>query len=266
MDKIGIIAGNGRFPFLVAEEIKKTGARVIGVGLKEETDPSFEKLADKIEWIDLGQLQKLIDFFHNEGVSTAVMAGQVKHVQIFAALKMDLRAIKLLASLKNKKTDSLLGAIAADLEKEGIHLIPSHKHLSHLLPRKGVITGSKPGKKEQEDIEFGFGAAKQIAGMDIGQTIAVKDRAVVAVESMEGTDECIRRAGRLAKDGITIVKVAKPNQDARFDIPVIGPGTIETMAESGARILAVESGSTLMLDMERMLELAKREKITIVAI
>lgn len=266
MEKIGIIAGNGRFPFLVAEEIKKTGAAVIGVGLKEETDPSFEKLTDKTEWIDLGQLQKLIDFFHKEGVTTAVMAGQVKHVQIFAALKMDLRAIKLLASLGNKKTDSLLGAVAADLEKEGIRLIPSHKHLSHLLPKKGLIAGGKPGKKEQEDIEFGFNAAKQIAGMDIGQTVAVKDKAVVAVEAMEGTDECIRRAGKLGGSGVVIVKVAKPNQDKRFDIPVIGPGTVRTMAESGARVLAVEAGSTLMLDMDSMKSLAEKEKITIMAV
>jgi DUF1009 family protein len=266
MNKIGIIAGNGRFPFLVAEGIRKTGDSVVGVGIKEETDPSFEKLTDKMIWLSLGQLQKLIDFFHEENITTAVMAGQVKHFRIFAALKFDLRTIKLLASLENKKTDSVLGAIASELEKEGVHLMPSHAYLTHLLPQKGLICGKRPGAREQEDIDFGFKTAKQIAGLDIGQTVVVKDKAVIAVESMEGTDECIRRAGKLGRGDITVVKVAKPNQDMRFDIPVIGPNTMKTMAESGARILAVESGSTLMLDKEEMLKTAEKNKITILAI
>lgn len=266
MAKIGLIAGNGRFPFLVAEEIKRNGDRVVLAAINEETDRSLEKLADKTIWLPLGQLQKMIDFFKAEGVATALMAGQVKHVSIFSALKLDLRTAKLLASLKNKKTDSLLGAIAGELAKDGISLLPSHKYLTHLLPARGILAGKKPSKQEQDSIEFGFSAAKHIAGADIGQTIVVKDKAVVAVEAMEGTDECIRRASKLAKDGMIVVKVAKPRQDARFDIPVIGPRTIDVIAECGARVLAIEAGSTLLLDKEQLLRKAKEKHVTITVI
>lgn len=266
MEKIGIIAGNGRFPFLVAEEIKKSGGQVIVACINEETDPLIEKLADKFLWLKLGQLQKLIDFFHKEQVTSALMAGQVKHFRIFSALHFDLRTVKLLASLVNKKTDSLLGAIASELEKEGIHLLPSHKFLRHLLPERGLLSGKQPSKEELEDIDFGFRTAKQIAGLDIGQTIVVKDKAIIAVEAMEGTDECIRRAGKLGKEKTIVVKVAKPNQDARFDIPVIGPETIKVMAESKSHILAIEAGSTLLLDKDIMLKAANENKINIVVI
>ncbi|MFH1368269.1 MAG: UDP-2,3-diacylglucosamine diphosphatase LpxI [Elusimicrobiota bacterium] len=266
MSKIGIIAGNGRFPFLVAEEIKRTGDQVYLAAIKEETDKNLEKLADKTRWLALGQIQKLIDFFKEENVKTAVMAGQVKHVQIFAVLKLDLRAAKMLASLKNKKTDSLLGAVADELSKDGITLLPSHKYLRHLLPEKGMLIGRKPSKNEQDDIDFGFKTAKQIAGLDIGQTIVVKDKAVVAVESMEGTDECIKRAFSLGKDRIIVIKVAKPNQDMRFDIPVIGPRTVSVMSECKAGVLAVESGSTLMIDRDQLVKSAKEKGITIIAL
>lgn len=266
MAKIGLIAGNGRFPFLVAEEMNRKGDQVFLAAIKEETDKDLEKLAAKTVWLPLGQIQKLIDFFHKEGVDTALMAGQVKHVRIFAALNLDFRMIKLLASLKNKKTDSLLGAVAGELAKDGIALLPSHKYLTHLLPEKGLLAGGKPSKDELETIDFGFRSAKQIAGLDVGQTIVVKDKAIVAVEAMEGTDECIRRAGKLGKKGLIVVKVAKPGQDARFDIPVIGPRTVAAMAESGARTLVIEARSTLLLDKDELLKEAKKNKITILVV
>jgi DUF1009 family protein len=264
--KIGLIAGNGRFPFLAAEEIKKAGNRIVAVALKEETDPAFENKVDKITWLPLGKFQKLIDFFKEEGINEALMAGQVKHTQLFAGLSLDLRAIKVLANLKNKKTDSILGAVADELLKEGIKLLPSHHFLKHLLPKKGLIAGPKILKKEKKDIDFGLPIAKQIAGLDIGQSIAVKDNCVLAVESIEGTNECIKRAASLGKQDIIVMKVSKPKQDWRFDIPVIGPETLNVMAEVKARVLAVEAEKTLMIDKEKLIEIANKNKISVVAL
>jgi DUF1009 family protein len=266
MDKIGLIAGNGRFPFLVAEQIKKLGTELVIIALKEEADPGIEAFSDKTYWVNLGQLSTLIENLKKESVTQAIMAGQVKHKQLFAGLKLDLRAIKLLASLVNKKTDSILGAVVNELAKEGITLLPSHKYLTHLLPQKGMVSGKKLSGAENADVEFGHKIAKNIAGMDIGQSVVIKDKCVLAVESIEGTDECIRRAAKYGGDGVVVVKVAKPNQDLRFDIPVIGPGTIETMAEVKAGVLAIEAGSTLMLDKENLLELALKSSIKVVAI
>ncbi|MBN1621951.1 MAG: UDP-2,3-diacylglucosamine diphosphatase LpxI [Endomicrobiales bacterium] len=266
MKKIGLIAGNGRFPFLVAEEIKKGGNQVVAVALKEETDPALEKIVDRIFWINLGKLQKLIDILKQEAVTEAIMAGAVKHTQLFAGLKFDLRTIKLLASLKNKKADSILGAFTKELKNEGIDLLPSHIFLKHLLPKKGIITGKKLSKTEQKDVDFGYELAKKIAGLDIGQTVVVKDQVVVAIEAIEGTDECIRRAAKFGKENTVVVKVSKPKQDLRFDIPVIGPGTMRAMAESKARILAVEEGMTLIFDKEELFKIAKENNITILAV
>jgi DUF1009 family protein len=266
MKKIGLIAGNGRFPFLVADEIRKQGDQVIAIGLKEETDPSLSGSVDKLSWVALGQFQKLIDTLLEEKVTVAIMAGQVKHAQLFAGLSLDWRAIKLLGRLANKKTDSILGAVADELAKEGIQLLPSHQYLQHLLPKPGLLCGKKLSGSEQKDAEFGHRMAKEIAGLDIGQTVVVKDLAVLAVESIEGTDQCIRRAAQYAGANVIIAKVAKPKQDFRFDVPVIGMRTIDVMVEVKARALAIEAGVTLLLDREQLLAAAKEKGITIVAL
>jgi len=266
MNKIGLIAGNGRFPFLVADEIRKRGEQVIAVALREETDPALEEHVDKITWVALGQFQKMIDTFHNDGVSVAIMAGQVKHAQLFAGLKLDWRAVKLLGRIANKKTDSILGAVADELSREGIRLLPSHQYLTHLLPAGGLLCGKKLAGDDKKDAEFGRRIAREIAGLDIGQTVVVKDRAVLAVESIEGTDQCIRRAASFAGEGVIVVKVAKPKQDFRFDIPVVGMRTIDVLAEVRARALVIEAGATLLLDREDVLRSAAEKKVTIVAV
>ncbi|MCB4790746.1 MAG: UDP-2,3-diacylglucosamine diphosphatase LpxI [Elusimicrobia bacterium] len=266
MKRVGLIAGNGRFPFLAAEEIKKEGNEVFAIALKEETDPSLEKTVDKIVWLPLGKLQAMIDFFKKENIAEALMAGQVKHAKLFDALKLDLRAVKLLSGLKDKKADTILGAVSYEFEKEGVKLLPSHQFLKHMLPKKGLITGKKPNKEDQRDIEFGHNIAKHIAGLDIGQSVVVKDRCVLAVESIEGTDECIRRGASLGKEDVVVVKVAKPNQDFRFDIPVIGPKTIEVMSEVKAKIIAIDSEMTLLIEKEKLMKLANENNITIVAL
>jgi hypothetical protein len=266
LKKFGLIAGNGQFPFLAAQEIKKEGNQVFAVALKDETDPALEKIVDGMQWVSIGKLQAMIDYFKSQGITEALMAGQVKHAKLFDALKMDVRAIKLLASLKNKKADTILGAVSNEFEKEGIKLLPSHQFLKHILPKKGIIAGKKLSNKENNDVEFGHNIAKQIAGLDIGQTVVVKDSCVLAVESIEGTDECIKRGASLGKDGVVVVKVAKPNQDFRFDIPVIGPKTIEVMGSVKASILAIEAEVTLLFEKEKVIELANKYKITIIAL
>ena len=264
-NKIGLIAGNGRFPFLVADEIKKNGEETVVIGLNEETDRGIENHAGKIFWLPLGQFQKMIDIFHAENITTAIMAGQVKHSQLFANLKLDWRAVKLLGRIVNKKTDTILGAVCDEFLKEGIKLLPSHLYLRHLLPKPGLLCGTKLSGSEKEDVEFGHRLAKQIAGLDIGQTVVVKDKAVVAVESIEGTDECIKRAAKYAGAGVVVVKVSKPNQDFRFDIPVIGPTTVKVLSENKVRVMAIESESTLMIDKEKLLEEADKNNVTIIA-
>jgi DUF1009 family protein len=194
------------------------------------------------------------------------MAGQVKHARIYSALNLDWRAIKLLGSIANKKTDTILGAVADDLAKDGITLLPSHQYLRHLMPEPGIITGPKLSKEEKADIEFGHVIAKQIAGLDIGQTVVVKDRSVLAIESVEGTDECIKRAAAYGGEGVVVVKVAKPKQDWRFDIPVIGPRTVQTLIGSKVRIMAIEAGSTLLIDRDQLLADARGSNVTIVAL
>jgi len=266
MKNIGLIAGNGRFPFLVAEEIKKSGDRVICVALKEETDPDLDKICDKYFSVSVGKFQKIVDALKGEGVETAVMAGQVKHVKIYSAISMDWRAIKVMGSLLNKKTDTILKTIADEFQKDGITLMPSHAYLKNLLPEKGLVAGKKLSSDEEKEVEFGFKIAKGIAGFDIGQTVVVKDRSVLAVESVEGTDECIKRAYRLGGEGSVAVKVAKPNQDFRFDVPVIGTRTVDTLKENKVRAMAIEAGVTLILDRTEVEKKAKEAGVTIVAV
>jgi DUF1009 family protein len=264
--KFGLIAGNGRFPFLVLEGARQSGAKVAVAAIHEETDPDIETFADSVKWVGIGQLGKMIRFFKDEGVEQAIMAGQVKHVQIFSRAIPDARMLKVLLKLPRRNTDALIGAIANELQSEGIELIDSTYFLQNQLPQPGVLTRRKPDKREQEDIDYGLQIARGIAHLDLGQTIVVRGKACVAIEAMEGTDETIRRAGQLVKKHLTVVKLAKPNQDMRFDVPVVGVPTLTTMIDSGATCLCITAGKTLMFDRDEMLKIANEKKLAIVAV
>jgi DUF1009 family protein len=264
--KFGLIAGNGKFPFMVVEGARQSGAEMVVAAIREETDPAIERLADRVTWVGIGQLGRMIRFFKEEGVEKAIMAGQVKHVQIFSRAVPDARMLKVLLKLPRRNTDSLIGAIASELESEGIELIDSTYFLQRNLPASGTLTRRQPDKHEREDIEYGLEVAREIARLDLGQTIVVRGKACVAIEAMEGTDATIRRAGELVSGRLTVVKLAKPNQDMRFDVPVVGVPTIETMVEAGATCLCLTAGKTLMFDREEMIHAADKKKIAIVAV
>ena len=261
---LGLIAGNGRFPFLVAAGARKAGRRVVAVAIKEEAEPELSSAVDEIHWVGLGQLGRCIEALRGAGAHEAVMAGQVQHRQIFSDVVPDLKLMGLLARLAFKNTDSLIGAVADALGREGITLLPSTTFVEDQLAGAGVMTRRGPSREERRDIEYGRRVALVLAGLDLGQTVVVKDRAAVALEAMEGTDETIRRAGRLAGPGTTVVKVAKPRQDMRFDVPVVGPGTMEAMREAGARVLALDVGKTLLLDKQDFLARADGAGVTVV--
>jgi DUF1009 family protein len=260
---LGLIAGNGRFPFLVAEAARRQGRRVVAVAIREETFPDLEGRVDAMHWVSLGQLGRCLDALKKEGVTEAVMAGQVKHRQIFSGIVPDLKMMALLARLAVKNTDSLIGAVADFLAGEGIRLLSSTELLRDHMAAAGAMTRRKPSKAEQADVDYGRKVARALAGLDLGQTVVVKDRAAVALEAMEGTDEVIRRAGRLAGPGTTVVKVAKPRQDMRFDVPVVGPGTVTVMREAGAAVLALEAGKTLLLDKDAFLAGAEEAGVAV---
>lgn len=245
---LGIIAGNGRFPFLVADAARRAGRRVVVAAIREEALPEIEQAGDEVHWLGLGQLGRCIEVLRAAGVAEAVMAGQVKHRQIFSDIVPDLKLMGVLARLAFKNTDSLIGGVAEVLEREGIRLLPSVALLADQLAMPGPMTRRAPSEDEAKDIEYGAKAARALATLDLGQTVVVKQRAAVALEAMEGTDEAIRRAGRIAGCGCTVVKVAKPGQDMRFDVPVVGRGTLSAMIEAGARALAVDAGKTLVID------------------
>src|ERR1041384_810333 len=264
--KLGLIAGNGSFPFLVVEGARRAGVEVAVAAIREETDPQIERVADNVTWVGVGQLGEMLRFFKTEGVEKAIMAGQVKHVQIFSSSIPDLRMVKMLLKLPRKNTDALIGAVANELASEGIELIDSTYFLKDQLPSVGTLTKRKPDDRERADIEYGLEIAREIARLDLGQTIVVRDRACVAIEAMEGTDETILRAGRLARGRLTVVKVAKPNQDMRFDVPVVGVPTIEAMIEAGATCLSITAGKTLMFDRAEMIRAADKNKIAVVAV
>src|SRR5438046_7665520 len=240
--KLGLIAGNGKFPFLVLEGARRAGATVAVAAIREETDPAIEKLADRFTWVGIGQLGKMLRFFKSEGVDKAIMAGQVKHVQIFSRALPDVRMLKMLLRLPRRNTDTLIGAVASELASEGIELIDSTYFLKDQLPQPGPLTVREPDERERGDIEYGLEIAHEIARLDLGQTIVIRDRACVAIEAMEGTDAVIRRAGRIVNSRLTVVKIAKPDQDMRFDVPVVGVPTIESMVESRASCLCVPGG------------------------
>jgi hypothetical protein len=268
VSRIGIIAGNGRFPFLVLQGARDLGHDITIVAVKEEASTELEHAARRaragFNWVSLGQLGKCIRILKAAGVQQAVMAGQVKHVSIFAGIMPDLTLLTVLSRLKSRNTDSLISAVADVMRAEGIELLDSTAFLTPLLAKPGVLTDRAPVEEERADFEFGYRMADTIAALDIGQTIAVKHKAVVAVEAMEGTDEVIARAGHLAGRGVHIVKVAKPNQDMRFDVPVIGLATIQAMRIAGATALSVDAGRTLVLDGKDVFASANEARIAIV--
>src|SRR5438445_10848504 len=262
----GLIAGNGRFPFLVLEGARSQGIEMAVIAIKEEAWPELEKAAKRVHWVSLGELSKTIDVMHQEGVTQAVMAGQVKHNKIFSSIRPDWKLAKLLFSLPRKNTDALIGAVARVLEEEGIRLVDSTLFLKPLVPEPGVLTRRAPNEHEAEDIAYGLGVARQIANMDVGQTVVIADRACVAVEAMEGTDETIARAARITGGKpLVVVKFSKPGQDMRFDVPVVGLTTVEQMRGARATALAVDAGRTLLFDREKLIELADGAGIAIQA-
>jgi len=274
--KLGLIAGNGRFPFLVLDAARSNGYEVIVVAIKEEAFPDIESHgAAAVHWISLGELSKLIETFKREGVQRAIMVGQVKHKQIFSSIRPDWRLAKLLLSLGTRNTDSLLGAVAKVLAEEGITLENSTSFLEPLLAKSGVLTKRVPSEPEQKNIAYGRALARHLAQFDIGQTVVVAETACVAVEAMEGTDATIERAGQIMASleadpstlsrALTVIKIAKPNQDMRFDVPVIGVKTVETMQRAGATCLAVDAGKCLLLDGDRIITAADTAGIAIVA-
>jgi UDP-2,3-diacylglucosamine hydrolase len=262
----GLIAGNGRFPFLVLEGARSQGIEMAVIAIKEEAAPELEKIAKVLHWVSLGELSKTIELLQQEGVTQAVMAGQVKHNKIFSAIRPDWKLAKLLLSLPRKNTDSLIGAVARVLGEEGIQLVDSTLFLKPLVADAGVLTRRAPNGHEAEDMAYGLGVARQIAGMDIGQTVVIADRACVAVEAMEGTDETIARAAKITSGKpLVVVKVSKPGQDMRFDVPVVGLSTVEQMRVAGATALAVDAGRTLLFDRAKLIELADAAGIAIEA-
>ncbi len=266
--KIAIIAGNGNFPFLVLEAARAEGHDVTIIGIKEEASKDLEAAAAgppraDLHWVSIGHLGTFLKILRDAQITTAVMAGQVKHVKIFSIVP-DLTAMTMMARLATRNTDSLIGAVANLMREHGVELINSAQFLQPLLAGEGQLSSRAPNEAEQKDLEFGYRMADVIAGLDIGQTIAVKHQAVVAVEAMEGTDETIARAGHLAGDGVTIVKVAKPGQDMRFDVPIVGLATIQAMRHAGARVLSIDAGKTLIFDREAFLSSANEAGIAVV--
>ena len=274
-ERIGLIAGNGKFPFLILDAARAQGLEVIVAAIKEEAFPEIESRgAAAVHWLSLGELSKLIETFKNEGVQRAIMAGQVKHKKIFSSIRPDWRLAKLLLSLGTRNTDSLLGAIAKVLADEGITLENSTALLEPLLARAGVLTKRAPSEEEKKNIEYGRAVARQLAQYDIGQTVVVAESACVAVEAMEGTDAAIERAGQIMHSlepeastlsrALTVVKIAKPNQDLRFDVPVIGAKTIEVMQSAGATCLALDAGRCLLFDGDAIVTAADLAGVAIV--
>jgi DUF1009 family protein len=262
----GLIAGNGDFPFLVLEGARSRGIEMAVIAIREEASPGLERAAKRLHWVSLGELSRAIELLHSEGVKRAVMAGQVKHNKIFSSIRPDWRLAKLLFSLKTKNTDALIGAVARVLEDEGIELMNSTEFLGPLLPKTGVLTSRAPDAAEHADIAYGRDIALQIAGLDLGQTVVIRDRACVAIEAMEGTDETIERAGRIAGgQRIVVVKVSKPKQDMRFDVPVVGRKTIAVMKQANATALAIDAGRTLLFERDELIQAADEAGIAIEA-
>jgi DUF1009 family protein len=271
-ERIGLIAGYGKFPILFAQNARKDGVRVVGFGIRHEAFPELEQHVEKLHWVGVAQVGRLIRLLKSEGIRRAVMAGKVRKTVMFAPFRIlrlmpDLRTLRLwFRRVKDRRDDTLLGAVADELASEGIRLESSLLFCRDLLAAEGLLAGPPPSAEEAGDIRFGWKLAKAMGGLDVGQSVSVKERAVLAVEAIEGTDAAILRAGALGRAGFTVVKVSKPGQDVRFDVPAVGPDTVRTMALAGARILALEAGSTLMLGVEETLALAEKQGITVVGL
>ncbi len=264
---LGIIAGSGDFPILVAKAAKDQGVKqVVAVGFRSQTDPQLERYVDGLHYIGVGQLGKLIEIFKKSNIDQAIMAGKLQHKLIFKDLRFDMKMLGLGARLKDRRADTILGGIAQEMEKEGIRLMDSTAYLTQDLARQGHFAGPKPSKSECEDVEFGRNIAGELARLDIGQTVAVKDRAVVALEGFEGTDEMIQRAGKLAGKGTVVVKVCKPKQDMRFDVPVVGKSTLQAMYLAGASVLAISADKTLLLHRSEFCSEANRLGVSVVGV
>ncbi|MDX9703550.1 MAG: UDP-2,3-diacylglucosamine diphosphatase LpxI [Candidatus Auribacterota bacterium] len=268
MDKrLGIVAGSGTLPFIVARNARNEGiGHIYAVGFKGQTDPALEQHVDGISWIGLGQIGKLIDFFKSNLVDKAVFIGRIGHDIVFSNLKLDMRMLQLAMKLKDWRTDSILGAIADEITASGITITDSTTYLTNLLPSAGVLTGRKPDSKQEDDIKFGFYIAKRLSGLDIGQTVVVKKKTVLALEAIEGTDKAILRGAELGKKDVVVVKVSKPNQDMRFDVPVIGMNTLDILHTARAAVLAIEAGKTILIDKDAFVRQADALKIAVVAV
>ncbi|MFH1217395.1 MAG: UDP-2,3-diacylglucosamine diphosphatase LpxI [Pseudomonadota bacterium] len=264
--RIGIIAGGGQFPYLFAEAAKKEGREVVIAAHKGESHPDLESVADRFCWVKLGQLGKIIKFFRSEDVRETVFLGTITKTRIFRDVLPDLKGISLWNKIDIKQDDAILRAIAGELEKEGIKVLDSTLYLKHLLFPCGVLTRKKPTPDQRRDIEFGFQVARAVGRLDIGQCVVVRDLSVVAVEAIEGTDAAIRRGGTLAKEKAVVVKVKKPGQDFRFDLPATGLATIDSMLEAKADVLAVEAGQSLLFDREAMIRQADKAGIVVVGV
>lgn len=264
--RIGLIAGNGRFPIIFADNARKLGWHVSAVAHEGETEPELARHVDRIQWIKIGQLNKLIKAFKDDGVNRAVMLGGIKKTHVFSTVRPDFRALALAARLALWKDDDILRELAAELEREGITICESTFGLDGILMEPGPLTSRQPSKKEWEDVRYGWEVAGEIGRLDIGQCVVIKDRVVVAVEAVEGTDGAIKRGGELAKDGAVVVKRCKPQQDLRFDLPAIGPRTIDVMASVKAAVLAVEAGRTVILDRELVIQQAEAHGIAVLGL
>jgi hypothetical protein len=267
--KLGLIAGNGRFPFLVLDAARSMGHEIVIIAIKEEAAKDIEDAAAKspkadVHWVSIGQLGTFLKILEDNQITQAVMAGQVKHIKIFGGFVPDMTAMSLMGKLKGFNTDALIGAVADLMRERGVELVNSATFLEPLLAGDGQLSRRAPTEGERKDLEFGYRMADTIAGLDIGQTVAVKHQAVVAVEAMEGTDECIARAGHLAGAGVSIVKVAKPNQDMRFDVPIVGLATIQAMRIAGATVLSLDAGKTLIFDRDAFFASANEAGIAVV--
>jgi DUF1009 family protein len=263
---LGLIAGNGRFPLLAAAGARRMGRRIVALAIREEADALLEAEVDELHWISLGQLGRAISILQRAGAREAIMAGQVKHRQIFSDIVPDLKLLGVLARVAFQNTDSLIGAVADALGRDGITLLPSVTFLADQLALAGPMTRRRPDGEAMKDVRYGETVARALAGMDLGQTAVVKHRAAVALEAMEGTDETIRRAGRIAGPGTTVVKVSKPRQDMRFDVPVVGEGTLVAMREVGSHVLAVDAGRTLLIDRIAFLAQAEADGIAVLGL
>jgi DUF1009 family protein len=269
MEPLGIIAGNGDFPLVLARSARQQGVvRIVAAAFDGETKPEVGSLVDEIEWVKLGQLNKLIQVFTSRGVTRAVMAGGITPSNLFKNLRLDLRMTGVAFRLKERNAETIFGAIASEMAKDGVNLLDPRPFLGDAVPKPGNLTRQKPSREQQADIEFGLKIAKAVSALDIGQTVVVKKGTVLAVEGFEGTDECIRRGGALAGDdaGAIVVKVSKPNHDFRFDVPCVGEGTIESCRTGRIGVLAIEAGSSLLLEKEKVLEAANKQGLCLVAI